>query len=45
MAAGQPAPETMRRVIRARLEHQQGNPNDDATFLLLGWRTDPARLG
>jgi hypothetical protein len=44
MAAGLPAPETMRRVIRALLSHQQGHLNDDATLLLLGWRTDPRTL-
>ena len=39
-AAGLPAPETMRRVVRALLEHQQGRLTDDATMLLLEWHTD-----
>jgi serine/threonine protein phosphatase PrpC len=37
-AAGLPAPETMRRVVRALLDHQQGQLTDDATLLLLEWR-------
>jgi serine/threonine protein phosphatase PrpC len=37
-AAGLPAQETMRRVVRALLEHQQGQLTDDATLLLLEWR-------
>jgi serine phosphatase RsbU (regulator of sigma subunit) len=40
LAAGLPAPETMRRVVRALLEHQQGRLDDDATLLLLQWPTD-----
>ena len=40
LAAGLPAPETMRRVIRALLDHQQGHLDDDATLLLLEWETD-----
>jgi hypothetical protein len=42
VAAGLPAPETMRRVVRALLTHQQGQLADDATMLLFGWRTDDA---
>jgi len=38
IAAGLPAPETMRRVVRALLDHQQGQLTDDATLLLLEWR-------
>ena len=38
LAAGLPAPETMRRVVRALLDHQQGQLTDDATLLLLEWR-------
>ena len=39
LAGGLPAPETMRRVVRALLEHQQGQLDDDATLLLAEWRT------
>jgi serine phosphatase RsbU (regulator of sigma subunit) len=40
LADGLPTPETMRRVIRALLDHQQGQLTDDATLLLLEWRSD-----
>jgi serine/threonine protein phosphatase PrpC len=40
LAAGLPAPETMRRVVRALLEHQQGRLTDDASLLLVQWPTD-----
>jgi hypothetical protein len=44
-AGGLPAPETMRRVVRALLEHQQGRLDDDATLLLMQWQIeDEARL-
>lgn len=39
LAAGLPAPETMRRVVRTLLEHQRGRLTDDATLLLLEWRS------
>ena len=39
LAGGLPTPETMRRVVRELLEHQQGQLTDDATLLLLEWRT------
>lgn len=39
-ASGLPVPETMRRVTHALLDHQQGRLTDDATMLLLEWRTD-----
>jgi serine phosphatase RsbU (regulator of sigma subunit) len=39
LAAGLPAPETMRRVMHALLEHQQGRLDDDASLLLLQWPT------
>ena len=42
LAAGLPAPETMRRVVRALLEHQQGNLSDDASLVLVQWQ---AKLG
>ena len=37
LAAGLPAPETMRRAIRALLDHQSGDLDDDATLLLVEW--------
>ena len=39
LAGGLPTPETMRRVVRALLAHQQGQLSDDATMLLLEWRS------
>ncbi len=39
LAGGLPVPETMRRVVRALLAHQQGQLTDDATLLLLEWRS------
>jgi serine/threonine protein phosphatase PrpC len=39
LAAGLPTPETMRRIVRALLVHQQGQLTDDATLLLLEWRS------
>lgn len=39
LAGGLPTPETMRRVVRALLIHQQGQLTDDATLLLLEWRS------
>jgi hypothetical protein len=39
LASGLPTPETMRRVVRALLAHQQGQLTDDATLLLLEWRS------
>lgn len=40
LAARLPVPETLRRVVRALLEHQHGRLDDDATMLLVEWRTD-----
>lgn len=37
LAAGLPAPETLRRVVHALLEHQAGDLDDDATLLLVEW--------
>ena len=37
LAAEMPAPETMRRVVHALLEHQAGDLDDDATLLLVEW--------
>ena len=39
LASALPTPETMRRVVRALLAHQQGQLSDDATMLLLEWRS------
>ncbi len=36
---GLPTPETMRRVVRTLLTHQQGQLDDDATLLLPEWRS------
>jgi hypothetical protein len=41
LAAGLPAPETMRRVVHALLSHQQARLDDDATLLMLQWPTIP----
>jgi hypothetical protein len=38
-AAGHPAPETMRRLIHAILDHQSGALQDDATTVLVEWRS------
>jgi hypothetical protein len=43
-AAGLAAPETLRRVVRAVLDHQRGHLQDDATLLLLEW-TDGTPAG
>ena len=37
-AAGQIAPETLRRLTQAILEHQDGALQDDATAVLVEWR-------
>jgi hypothetical protein len=39
-AAGLPAAETLRRLNRAILSHQQGTLQDDATTVLVEWLTD-----
>jgi len=39
IAAGQPPPETVRRLTQAVLEHQGGLLQDDATVLLARWTT------
>jgi serine phosphatase RsbU (regulator of sigma subunit) len=41
LAAGLPAAETMRRVVRALLEHQSGDLDDDATLVLVQWHGNP----
>ena len=43
-SGGQAPPETLRRLILAVLEHQQGELQDDATLLLLEWGGNPAAL-
>lgn len=44
-AAGLPAPETLRRITHALLDHQKGHLQDDATLMLLQWSTTaPATL-
>ena len=40
LAAGLPAPETMRRFVRALLDHQQAQLADDATMVFVQWRPD-----
>lgn len=44
-AAGLPAPETMRRLVHALLEHQSGDLADDATLLQVTWHGPPGRQG
>jgi stage II sporulation SpoE-like protein len=39
LAAEMPAPETMRRVVRALLDHQNDRLTDDASLALLQWRS------
>jgi len=41
-AAGLPAAETLRRLNRAILNHQEGELQDDATTVLVEWLTDQA---
>ena len=41
--AGLPAPETLRRLAHAVVDHQSGPPTDDATMMLVHWST-PAAL-
>jgi hypothetical protein len=44
-AAGLPAPETLRRIAHAVLDHQHGRLQDDATLMLLEWTTTmPANI-
>jgi hypothetical protein len=38
-AAGQPAPETMRRLMHTILNHQAGALQDDATTMLVEWKS------
>ncbi|HEX2043946.1 MAG TPA: PP2C family protein-serine/threonine phosphatase [Acidimicrobiales bacterium] len=43
-AAATPAPETMRRLLHAILDHQEGELQDDATIVVLEWRGPGSRL-
>ncbi|MEN3314411.1 MAG: hypothetical protein V7605_645 [Acidimicrobiaceae bacterium] len=43
-ASATPAPETMRRLIHAILDHQEGELQDDATIVVVEWRGPGARL-
>lgn len=40
LAAGLPMPETMRRVIRSLLDHQQGQLDDDASLLFVQYQPE-----
>ena len=43
-AAATPAPETMRRLVHAILDHQDGELQDDATIVVVEWRGPGSRL-
>ncbi len=43
-AAATPAPETMRRLLHAILDHQDGELQDDATIVVVEWRGPGSRL-
>jgi serine phosphatase RsbU (regulator of sigma subunit) len=43
-ASETPAPETMRRLLHAILDHQEGELQDDATIVVVEWRGSGARL-
>ena len=43
-AGATPAPETMRRLLHAILEHQEGELQDDATIVVVEWRGPGSRL-
>jgi hypothetical protein len=43
-AGATPAPETMRRLLHAILEHQEGELQDDATIVVAEWRGPGSRL-
>jgi serine phosphatase RsbU (regulator of sigma subunit) len=38
-AAGDPPPETLRRLVRSVMDHQAGRLQDDASIVLVEWRT------
>ena len=41
--SGDPAPETLRRLMRAVVDHQAGQLQDDASIVVLEWRTGDER--
>jgi serine phosphatase RsbU (regulator of sigma subunit) len=41
--AGDPAPETVRRLMRHVLAHQADHLQDDASLIVLEWRTGDER--
>ncbi len=43
-AAATPPPETMRRLVHAILDHQEGELQDDATIVVVEWRGPGSRL-
>ena len=43
-ASATPAPETMRRLMHAILDHQEGDLQDDATIVVVEWRGPGSRL-
>ena len=43
-ASRTPAPETMRRLLHAILDHQEGELQDDATIVVVEWRGTGGRL-
>jgi serine phosphatase RsbU (regulator of sigma subunit) len=43
-ASATPAPETMRRLLHAILDHQEGELQDDATIVVVEWRGPGSRL-
>jgi serine phosphatase RsbU (regulator of sigma subunit) len=43
-ASATPAPETMRRLMHAILDHQEGELQDDATIVVVEWRGQGSRL-
>lgn len=43
-ASATPAPETMRRLLHAILDHQDGELQDDATIVVVEWRGPGAQL-
>ena len=43
-ASAMPAPETMRRLLHAILDHQEGQLQDDATIVVVEWRGPGAKL-
>ncbi|WP_331253891.1 MULTISPECIES: hypothetical protein [unclassified Modestobacter] len=42
-AEGDSAPETLRRLVRRVLDHQADHLQDDASIVLLEWRTGAER--